>query len=145
MMRPSMDCRGMPEARMASTGPSQPNPFRRYLGARVVLSGSFPPIYLPAEGLDPLYPAVFLEPQHPEDRSQWRPCRSFCMILWLFLPGKTAGRSTWSLRVNPSSGNLQPTEGYVISCTFAWNFRTSFCGSLCPQRACSWRFELNCP
>lgn len=26
---------------------------------------------------------------------------------------KTAGNSSWSLRVNPSSGNLHPTEGYL--------------------------------
>lgn len=28
---------------------------------------------------------------------------------------KTAGFSTWSLRVNPSSGNLHPTESYLIA------------------------------
>ncbi|KAJ7005421.1 LOW QUALITY PROTEIN: hypothetical protein NC653_004896 [Populus alba x Populus x berolinensis] len=28
---------------------------------------------------------------------------------------KTTGFSTWSLRVNPSSGNLHPTEAYIIS------------------------------
>lgn len=28
---------------------------------------------------------------------------------------KSSGGSTWSLRVNPSSGNLHPTEGYMIS------------------------------
>lgn len=27
---------------------------------------------------------------------------------------KSTGFSTWSLRVNPSSGNLHPTEAYVV-------------------------------
>jgi len=28
---------------------------------------------------------------------------------------KQAGGARWSLRVNPSSGNLHPTEGYLIA------------------------------
>jgi len=28
---------------------------------------------------------------------------------------KEAGGSRWSLRVNPSSGNLHPTEGYLVA------------------------------
>jgi len=65
---------------------SQPNPFRSFHGA--------PPILLPGR---PLAAARLL--RHSLGLSAW----------------KRLGRAHWSLRVNPSSGNLHPTEAYVIA------------------------------
>jgi SagB-type dehydrogenase family enzyme len=86
---------------------TQPDPFRRFEGA---------PIHrLPAEStVGPDYSDIHevgrLEPE-PLDASfidrlfHW----SLALSAWKSIPG-----STWSLRVNPSSGNLHPTEGYLL-------------------------------
>jgi SagB-type dehydrogenase family enzyme len=88
---------------------SQPNPFRTYSGApRVALAlgadrvttrfadlraGRLPaPLPLNAETI-----AILLE-------------LSLAISAW-----KAYGRSRWALRCNPSSGNLHPTEGYVVT------------------------------
>lgn len=91
---------------------NQPNPFRRYEGARVVKLEHFPEV--PVQSGDLLWPAVFQDWIRPKplDKSSLSQLLydSLALSAW-----KVAGRSTWSLRVNPSSGNLHPTEGYVIS------------------------------
>lgn len=91
---------------------NQPNPFRRYEGARVVKLEHFPE--KPPRSGDLLWPVIFQEsvPASNLDRSSLSQLLydSLALSAW-----KVAGRSTWSLRVNPSSGNLHPTEGYVIS------------------------------
>lgn len=86
---------------------AQPDPFRRYLGA--------PEIALPlvtGAGLkryDDLYAAG------------GPPCALDVRALGLFFElalglsaWKVAGPDRWALRNNPSSGNLHPTEGYLI-------------------------------
>ena len=72
----------------------------------------------------------------PEGAASWRdvsydelfdpassrpPSRPGCPAVSVFLryslglsAWKQAGLSRWALRVNPSSGNLHPTEGYVV-------------------------------
>ena len=91
---------------------NQPNPFRRYEGARVVNLEHFPES--PAQSGELLWPAIFHDwvPPKPLDKSSLSQLLydSLALSAW-----KVAGRSTWALRVNPSSGNLHPTEGYVIS------------------------------
>lgn len=87
---------------------NQPNPFRRYAGARLV------PLQHPTENGNLLWPVIFHEPVAPKELDR----DSLSQLLYDSLAlsaWKVAGRSTWSLRVNPSSGNLHPTEGYVIS------------------------------
>ena len=86
---------------------SQPDPFRRYRGA--------PTIELPRGPLaaDVSYDALFDGDQPPAvvtDHSigEFFRC-SMGLSAW-----KQYGDTRWALRVNPSSGNLHPTESYLI-------------------------------
>ncbi|XP_050236635.1 uncharacterized protein LOC126686563 [Mercurialis annua] len=88
---------------------NQPNPFRRYIPAPLL-----PLLHFPALDSAPLYHSVFnslpcAKPICKASISQFF-YDSLALSAW-----KTAGFSTWSLRVNPSSGNLHPTEAYIIS------------------------------
>ncbi|KNA21705.1 hypothetical protein SOVF_040330 isoform A [Spinacia oleracea] len=94
---------------------NQPNPFRRYIAAPLVHLQHFPiEEQHELSGGAPLYSSVFLSLPPPKPIS-------FCSISQFFYNSlalsawKTAGFSTWSLRVNPSSGNLHPTEAYLIA------------------------------
>lgn len=63
---------------------------------------------------------------------------SFALSAW-----KTSGFSTWGLRVNPSSGNLHPTEAYVISSSIKGISDTPFVAHYYPkQHALEIRCEL---
>jgi SagB-type dehydrogenase family enzyme len=79
---------------------SQPDPFRRYSGTEL--------IQLPrAAGVRSAWdtsPASFTD----HSVGEFLRC-SMGLSAW-----KQYGRSRWSLRVNPSSGNLHPTEAYVV-------------------------------
>jgi len=86
---------------------SQPSPFRRFAGA--------PLTELPRSPVerDVPYGALFTtqvptEPITPGTIGEFLRC-SLGLSAW-----KSYGSSRWALRVNPSSGNLHPTEGYVI-------------------------------
>ena len=87
---------------------TQPDPFRTFEGTpRVQLA-----LRDPAEG--PTYQAALLEGQvEPAPLTH-------TMISQLFQDGlglsawKEFDQARWSLRVNPSSGNLHPTEGYLV-------------------------------
>lgn len=87
---------------------SQPNPFRRYHDAPFIPLGHFPlddsPPYEDAltPGCIPPAPLTF-------DNLSRLLLDSLALSAW-----KRAGGETWALRVNPSSGNLHPTEGYVL-------------------------------
>lgn len=92
---------------------TQPHPFRRFAGA--------PAVALPL-GPDtggPPYDALFADERQPAALG----AESLGQFLYLSLAlsawkevvdpeGNTVAR--WSLRVNPSSGNLHPTEGYLL-------------------------------
>src|SRR5579872_3578890 len=87
---------------------TQPDPFRRYAGAPLLPLDHVPP------GDSPLYEPSFLHgqvPPAPLDRQSVSQLfyDSLALSAW-----KRAGGSTWSLRINPSSGNLHPTEGYLV-------------------------------
>jgi SagB-type dehydrogenase family enzyme len=89
---------------------SQPDPFRHYKGAPLVLLSQF--AKGPVEAL--AYDGIFSGDRValPLDR-QTLSCfffHSLALSAW-----KQSGQSKWVLRVNPSSGNLHPTEAYVIS------------------------------
>ena len=87
---------------------SQPDPFRRYEGApRVALD------LVPA-GDHPRYEPAFREggvPPATVDRAAVSQLFMDCLALSAW---KGAEGQRWSLRVNPSSGNLHPTEGYLV-------------------------------
>jgi nitroreductase len=87
---------------------NQPNPFLRFSPA--------PPLPLPnPPPLAPVpYPALFHSPPPPPqpltlDSLSALLFHSLALSTW-----KSAGLSTWSLRVNPSSGNLHPTEAHLV-------------------------------
>lgn len=87
---------------------NQPDPFRRFSGARMVAlplvqDDATPPF-------DALFAAAATSP---------RPLTADSLGLFLELAlGLTAWKAyqgtRWALRANPSSGNLHPTEGYVV-------------------------------
>ena len=86
---------------------SQPDPFRRYAGAPLVELARGPL----AGGV--AYPALFdrtVPPVPFSDASiaEFLRC-SMGLSAW-----KQHQRTRWALRVNPSSGNLHPTEAYAV-------------------------------
>lgn len=87
---------------------SQPNPFRRCHGARLMTLKKIRPTD------EPLYDDAFVQgrispaPVNARSISQLF-YDSLAISAW-----KSIGETSWSLRVNPSSGNLHPTEGYLI-------------------------------
>ncbi len=87
---------------------SQPDPFRRYAGCDVVPLDHF----LQADG--PSYERALTEGGvAPVLLTREAVSRLFHDSLALSA-WKQAGGSRWALRVNPSSGNLHPTEAYLI-------------------------------
>jgi SagB-type dehydrogenase family enzyme len=102
---------------------SQPNPFRSFEGARAFplfpapearTGGPFPPVHYgglfgPAAEAWPITSAAigdFL--RHALGLSAWKQYRA------PVAPGRRDAEYRWPLRVNPSSGNLHPTEAYVV-------------------------------
>jgi SagB-type dehydrogenase family enzyme len=88
---------------------TQPNPFRRYEGAPVL------PLDLLPLGPEPRY-----EPAFELGRIVARPLDRFSISQLLqdalaLSAWKQFGGNRWALRVNPSSGNLHPTEGYLVA------------------------------
>ncbi len=87
---------------------TQPDPFRRYRGAPLIRLVEMTPGDVPL--YDPSYRVGHIPPA-PLSLSSISQLffDSLALSAW-----KRAGEVTWSLRVNPSSGNLHPTEGYLI-------------------------------
>ncbi len=88
---------------------SQPNPFRSHAGATTVAL----PRRLPAPG--PTYSELFTPDAiaaAPLDLALIDALllHSLALSAW-----KQQGDARWSLRVNPSSGNLHPTEAYLLA------------------------------
>jgi SagB-type dehydrogenase family enzyme len=86
---------------------TQPNPFRRFDGARVTeLPREAVTPDLPYDGLFEGVPVA--QPIDIESIADLLRC-SMGLSAW-----KQYQRSRWALRVNPSSGNLHPTEAYIV-------------------------------
>lgn len=90
---------------------NQPDPYRRYEGSPLV---SLPRLTLDDTPLSPRYEDLYLGADaagagldaHTISRFfEW----SLAISAW-----KQAGEVRWGLRVNPSSGNLHPTEAYLL-------------------------------
>jgi SagB-type dehydrogenase family enzyme len=88
---------------------TKPDPFRRYPEAQLLLLDETPP------EPEPLYDLLFLPgavPSRPVSRTSVSRLfyNALAISAWKVIPG-----DRWAVRVNPSSGNLHPTEGYLIS------------------------------
>ncbi len=88
---------------------TQPDPFRRYDGSRLIS------LEIGGQGVDPAYASVFsanskITPAPLNYQSVSRLLYdSMALSAW-----KSAGGVNWPLRINPSSGNLHPTECYLL-------------------------------
>jgi SagB-type dehydrogenase family enzyme len=88
---------------------TQPDPFRRYAGARLIQLDTV----APAD--EPRFDDIFTPGQMPAAAPLTRHTiaqlfyDSLALSAW-----KSTGAARWALRVNASSGNLHPTEGYLV-------------------------------
>jgi SagB-type dehydrogenase family enzyme len=90
---------------------NQPDPFRRYAGAPLI---RLPLLGADEEPLSPRYDDLY---RHGSVPSAALTIRSLSRLLQYSLAisaWKQAGATRWALRCNPSSGNLHPTEGYLL-------------------------------
>ena len=90
---------------------NQPNPFRRYAGAaltRLPILGSLDP------PLSPAYESLYARGAVPAAPLTLRTLSRLLEYALALSAWKQAGGTRWALRANPSSGNLHPTEGYVL-------------------------------
>ena len=87
---------------------TQPDPFRRYRGAPVIELAKIPP------GEVPLYEPTFVEGNILPATLNAHSVSQLFFDSLAISAWKQAGGTAWALRVNPSSGNLHPTEGYLI-------------------------------
>ncbi|NNJ85392.1 MAG: SagB/ThcOx family dehydrogenase [Gammaproteobacteria bacterium] len=87
---------------------TQPDPFRRFTGAQLTT--------LPVQETDdsPPYEDVFMPGKIPTHGLTLASIGRFFECSLAISAWKRAGDSRWALRINPSSGNLHPTEGYCL-------------------------------
>jgi SagB-type dehydrogenase family enzyme len=88
---------------------TQPDPFRRYRGA--------PRVDLPLIGGErgPRYDALFQPRAIPPEAPGLRALGLLLELSFGLSAWKEHGGDRWALRCNPSSGNLHPTEAYLVS------------------------------
>ena len=91
---------------------NQPDPFRRFEGAPLT---RLPLLALDDEPRAPAYDSLYASGAVAAAPTDLRALsrlleRSLALSAW-----KQAGGTRWALRVNPSSGNLHPTEAYVLA------------------------------
>jgi SagB-type dehydrogenase family enzyme len=87
---------------------TQPDPFRRYAGAHLVR------LPLPKAGRLLPYWQLYASPTVPPASLSLESVSLFFRYALSLTAWKQAGETQWPLRANPSSGNLHPTEGYVL-------------------------------
>jgi SagB-type dehydrogenase family enzyme len=90
---------------------NQPDPFRRFVGASLV---SLPLLKPDEEPVSPAYDAIYQSGAIAWQPVTVRTLSRFFEFALALSAWKKAGESEWPLRSNPSSGNLHPTEGYVV-------------------------------
>lgn len=90
---------------------NQPDPFRRYEGAPLIPLPLLPP---KDEPRSPSYDAMYRPGAVSSQPVTVATLSRFLEFALALSAWKRAGDTQWALRSNPSSGNLHPTEGYVI-------------------------------
>ncbi|MCC2642158.1 MAG: uncharacterized protein K0S45_2571 [Nitrospira sp.] len=90
---------------------NQPNPFRRFDGSPLV---RLPLLKDDEEPSSPSYDAIYQPGAAPSQPLTIKALSRFLELALGLSAWKKAGESEWALRNNPSSGNLHPTEGYVL-------------------------------
>ena len=88
---------------------TQPDPFRRFLGAPLLDLDLLP------AGEQPRYESAFVPGRIPPEPLGRRSISQLFHDSLALSAWKQAGGERWPLRVNPSSGNLHPTEGYLVA------------------------------
>jgi SagB-type dehydrogenase family enzyme len=88
---------------------NQPNPFRRYEGAPLV---HLPRLCAHEAPLSPRYDDLY--GVVPSARLTIDALSRLLQYALAISAWKQAGATRWALRCNPSSGNLHPTEGYLL-------------------------------
>ena len=87
---------------------TQPDPFRRYAGADLIC------LPLPEAGRPLPYWQLYASATVPPAPLTLESVSLFFRYALSVTAWKQGGETMWSLRANPSSGNLHPTEGYAI-------------------------------
>ena len=87
---------------------TQPDPFRRYPGADLVR------LLLPKPGRPLPYWQLYALGDMPSEPLSLESISLFFRYALSLTAWKRLHETTWSLRANPSSGNLHPTEGYAV-------------------------------
>lgn len=88
---------------------TQPDPFRRFHGAALI------PLELLQPEPEPCYESAFQLRQARAAALDHRAISQFFQDSYALSAWKQSGANRWALRVNPSSGNLHPTEAYLIA------------------------------
>jgi SagB-type dehydrogenase family enzyme len=93
---------------------NKPDPFLNYSGTQLLLLDKWSEKQIEAEVVPAYEQAFSPEELKPSELNKENISRlffdSFAISAW-----KQAGATKWPLRVNPSSGNLHPTEVYLLS------------------------------
>lgn len=90
---------------------NQPDPFRRHAGARLI---PLPILRSDEEPLSPPYEHLYRPGTIAAAPLTVRTLSRFFEYALALSAWKQAGDVRWALRSNPSSGNLHPTEGYLL-------------------------------
>ena len=90
---------------------NQPDPFRRFDGAPLV---SLPLLTPDEDPVSPAYDAIYQPGAVAFQPVNVRTLSRFFELALALSAWKKAGDMQWALRSNPSSGNLHPTEGYLV-------------------------------
>ena len=90
---------------------NQPDPFRRFEGAQLI---SLPLLKPDEKPSSPAYEVIYEQGTVPSQPVSLKTLSRFFEFALALSAWRKAGESEWALRSNPSSGNLHPTEGYVV-------------------------------
>jgi len=90
---------------------NQPDPFRRYQGAALT---RLPRLATDATPRSPAYESLYVRGAVASQKVDARSVSRLLEYALALSAWKQFGGTRWALRSNPSSGNLHPTEGYIL-------------------------------